>query len=169
MSLHIVWREGVAQVHGTVDGKRVRKSLRTNDPDIAEQLKKKAEAKARNVPCVRAEHTFIYVMSDGDMIKVGLSSNPDKRMRTIVGHSGRQIAVIYSREVPTRLSREIEKRAHLALGKSRVVGEWFNCDERTALKAVWRSLLETPSENIASVTQLAHTPLFKNREQTKTL
>lgn len=45
MPLTVVWRNGVAQLYGTVAGRRVRRSAKTRDPEIAEI--KRAETEAR--------------------------------------------------------------------------------------------------------------------------
>lgn len=45
MSLRLRWRGGIAQLHGTIDGQRVRKSLGTRDPKIAEARKAQEEAR----------------------------------------------------------------------------------------------------------------------------
>jgi len=45
MPLKIKWVNGVAHVHGTVAGRRIRKSLGTHDPQLAEH--KRAEIEGR--------------------------------------------------------------------------------------------------------------------------
>lgn len=47
MPLKIKWRRGVAYLYGTVDGKRIRRSLGTSDPKTAEELKAFHETKLR--------------------------------------------------------------------------------------------------------------------------
>jgi integrase len=45
MSIEIKWRNGIAYIHGTIEGERIRRSLGTRDPKIA--TRKKAEEEAR--------------------------------------------------------------------------------------------------------------------------
>lgn len=45
MPLKVVWRGGVAHLHGTVAGERVRRSAKTRDPDTAERIRAETEAR----------------------------------------------------------------------------------------------------------------------------
>lgn len=45
MSLKLKWRRGIAYIHGTIDGERIRKSLGTRDPQIAEARRAQEEAR----------------------------------------------------------------------------------------------------------------------------
>jgi integrase len=58
--LKIVWREGVAHLHGTVAGQRVRRSARTSDAQLAEQIRIETEARLARAHLygVEAESTF---------------------------------------------------------------------------------------------------------------
>src|SRR5262245_45030850 len=60
MPLEIKWRGGIAYLHGTIESRRIRKSARTRDPEIAEI--KRVETEARLVKAAlygaEAEATF---------------------------------------------------------------------------------------------------------------
>jgi hypothetical protein len=43
--LGIVWRGGIAYLHGTVAGERVRRSAKTRDPEVAERIRAETEAR----------------------------------------------------------------------------------------------------------------------------
>src|SRR5688500_9996478 len=60
MPLHIVWRGGIAQLHGTVAGQRVRRSAKTRNPGLAEQIRIETEARLLRAALygVEAEATF---------------------------------------------------------------------------------------------------------------
>jgi integrase len=45
MPLKVVWRAGIAQLHGTVAGERVRESARTRDSAVAENIRAEREAR----------------------------------------------------------------------------------------------------------------------------
>jgi integrase len=45
MSLAVVWRNGIAYLHGTVAGRRIRESTRTRDPKLAEVIRAEREAR----------------------------------------------------------------------------------------------------------------------------
>ena len=50
MTFKIVWRDGVAQLHGTLAGRRIRETLKTRDPEIAA-----IKASARQASLVKAD------------------------------------------------------------------------------------------------------------------
>ncbi len=60
MPLHIVWRHGVAYLHGTVEGQRIRRSASTRDPEIAKRVRVETEARLMRVALygLEAEATF---------------------------------------------------------------------------------------------------------------
>lgn len=60
MSFDLIWRQGVAYISGTVNGKRVRRSLKTRDPEIAAHLKAQNETRLLRAEIygVEAEATF---------------------------------------------------------------------------------------------------------------
>jgi hypothetical protein len=60
MSLKIVWREGVAYVHGTIAAKRIRKSLGTRDPKIAAARKAEEEARLQRAAIYGVEHEATF-------------------------------------------------------------------------------------------------------------
>lgn len=45
MPLKIVWRHGVAHLHGTVGRQRIRRSAKTRDPELAERIRAETEAR----------------------------------------------------------------------------------------------------------------------------
>jgi integrase len=45
MPLHLVWRNGIAYLHGTVAGQRVRRSTKTRNCEIAEHIRVETEAR----------------------------------------------------------------------------------------------------------------------------
>ena len=60
MSLKLKWRDGVAYIHGTIEGKRIRRSLGTRDPKIAEALKAKEEARLWRAATYGIEHEATF-------------------------------------------------------------------------------------------------------------
>jgi hypothetical protein len=60
MPLKIIWRDGIAYIHGTIDGKRIRKSLGTGDSQIAAARKAEEEARLQRAAIygIEREATF---------------------------------------------------------------------------------------------------------------
>src|SRR5258705_2182163 len=55
MPLEVKWRNGVAQLHGTIDGRRVRRSTKTRDPQVAEIKRIETEARLTKASIYGAE------------------------------------------------------------------------------------------------------------------
>lgn len=60
MSLKIEWRNGVAYLHGTIERERIRKSLRTRDPQIAARKKAEEEARLNRASIYGAENEATF-------------------------------------------------------------------------------------------------------------
>jgi integrase len=60
MSLKVVWRKGVAQLHGTVADQRVRKSIRTRNPEVAEGMRAETEARLIKASLYGAENEATF-------------------------------------------------------------------------------------------------------------
>lgn len=60
MSLKIEWRNGVAYLFGTIDRQRIRKSLRTRDPQIAARKKAEEEARLQRAAIYGIEHEATF-------------------------------------------------------------------------------------------------------------
>jgi hypothetical protein len=73
--------------------------------------------------CVLVEETFIYVISDGELIKVGISKNPKRRLKQLNTGSGRKLYLLcfFSGD------RMEEKWIHTHFRRAK--GEWLFCDE----------------------------------------
>lgn len=60
MPLKLKWRDGVAYIHGTIKGKRIRRSLGTRDPQIADVLKAQEEARLWRAATYGIEHEATF-------------------------------------------------------------------------------------------------------------
>jgi hypothetical protein len=88
----------------------------------------------------------IYVMlRDDGIVKIGVSRNPFKRMRTLQGTTGHQVRLRFFRR--HRQALEIERRAHFLLRQHWYVGEWFRTELNWALATV-EHLLNELTENL---------------------
>ncbi len=86
---------------------------------------------------------FLYVISDGTAIKIGISKHPDKRVKQLqTGHPNR-LSIAFKLE--TQKAREIESHLHKILWekRSRSAKEWFKMDCEDWLKTYIISLNES--------------------------
>lgn len=155
-ALYIKWRGGIANLHGTVDGVRIRKSLKTRDPHIAEQLRHKEEAKIRKVRCKpESDQAKIYVISNGEFLKICIAADPINRLGHLQVGAPNDLELLYAVEVIKPQARDIEKRTHGLLGRNGVGGEWFRCSKRQAISAIHRAIRDTnlaqPFQNASGV------------------
>lgn len=76
---------------------------------------------------------YVYVMSDGTAVKIGVSKHrPDKqRLRQLQTGNARPIKVITSRYVEGY--EDVEREAHRRLEGRRVLGEWFDVTPTQAI------------------------------------
>lgn len=88
-------------------------------------------------------YSFIYVIAaepEGPC-KIGLSLNPDKRLRQLqTGHPYR-LRLFHTMEVPDVKVKLLEKLIHKTMGPWRESGEWFRVDVETAKAEVEFALI----------------------------
>jgi hypothetical protein len=60
MPLELIWRGGIAYIHGTVDGKRIRRSLKTRDPEIAAARRAQEETRLYRAAIYGVENETIF-------------------------------------------------------------------------------------------------------------
>jgi hypothetical protein len=66
----------------------------------------------------------LYIMKNSlGLLKIGISSNPERRANSIRLNSGFPTEVIFS--LDTNFSRQLEKNLHTLFSEYRVEGEWF--------------------------------------------
>ena len=71
MPIKIVWREGVAQLHGTVGGQRIRRSAKTRDPENAERIRAETEARLVKAELYGAENEATFADAARAYLKAG--------------------------------------------------------------------------------------------------
>lgn len=75
------------------------------------------------------EPCFVYAMSDGEAIKIGVSKLPSGRIQSVQTGNPRIITVVAVWMLCSeRHARELEKRLHRQLREYRLMGEWFAVD-----------------------------------------
>lgn len=77
---------------------------------------------------------FVYIVKFNNLVKIGVSVKPDRRVRTLETQQGRnhQAVIVLGSFLNYRT---VEKAIHRKLEISRVEGEYFNCSYYDALMA----------------------------------
>lgn len=89
---------------------------------------------------VKAGH--VYVINNGRKVKIGISKNIDKRLRTLQAQGGFKITEQYITPINGNYDK-CEQMAHSLLAEHREIGEWFNIPFPEAVKVVKRLHQET--------------------------
>jgi T5orf172 domain len=77
----------------------------------------------------------VYVLkSDHGLIKVGISKDPEKRLKGIRANSGLVIDLAHARELENAAA--VEHAAHVILNTKRRGGEWFDITVEEAVSAI---------------------------------
>jgi hypothetical protein len=67
---------------------------------------------------------FLYVIGDGDRVKIGKSKTPEKRVKSIISISGiKNPKIFISNECSSHSKKELE--CHKRYSKAAIKGEWF--------------------------------------------
>lgn len=81
----------------------------------------------------------VYIASAGrNRVKVGVSTNPARRVRSLSGASGYRLRLAEARD--TDDAEAVERLAHWLLRATRLHGEWFRVNVETAKAAVERAM-----------------------------
>jgi hypothetical protein len=94
--------------------------------------------------------SFIYVIGadKAGPVKIGLSVNPDKRLRQLqTGHPAR-LSLFHTMEVESAKVALMEKIIHKTVRPWRGVGEWFYLSVDDAIAEVEFALIRYGEENI---------------------
>lgn len=85
-----------------------------------------------------------FIRSDAgrDVVKVGLSSNPRKRLQSLKASSPYRLSLFASVEFSSRVQADwAERTMHCALSKYRMSGEWFSVSAASAF-SLYQDIVE---------------------------
>lgn len=80
------------------------------------------------------KYLYVFKLSDGS-VKIGVSKNPEQRIKTLSKQSGKKIATKWYSE-PLENAFKIEKDLHKSFSKHRLEGEYFQIDFNDVLSAI---------------------------------
>lgn len=70
--------------------------------------------------------SYIYIISDNTAIKVGISIDPNKRIKELQTGNPKKLSILYTFKVPENLVFKLESACHKALQCKFIKrGEWF--------------------------------------------
>lgn len=70
--------------------------------------------------------SFIYIITNGEDYKVGVSKNPNKRLKQLQTGNPKKLEIVSLFEVPSEIVYAMEREAHKAIqSKYAKSGEWF--------------------------------------------
>jgi len=86
----------------------------------------------------------VYCIEAPHGIKVGVSVNPQERIRNLETQGGFAVSRTWISE-PARNAFSVERATHSLLAESRSVGEWFSCPFEVALGAAQTAMTAEPA------------------------
>ncbi len=72
---------------------------------------------------------FIYVISCGNRLKIGYSTNPNERLKQLQTSNSEKLVLEWSRERADAC--QLEKHLHRTFNKHHIRGEWFDATTLT--------------------------------------
>lgn len=79
---------------------------------------------------------ILYLITDGEFMKIGVSTNIETRLRELQGGNARKLRVLHVMELPRSRIWKVERKAHKNLHHRHVRLEWFSCSEEEAVSAM---------------------------------
>jgi len=75
----------------------------------------------------------VYIISNmkSGLVKIGVSINPEKRMKSLQCQCGQKLFV-WHKTIPINCAYELESMLHRHFAEYRTYGEWFKLDKRAA-------------------------------------
>lgn len=87
--------------------------------------------------------SYIYIISDGTHVKIGISKSPEKRLKQLQTGHPMKLSLHKVREVPSERVKKLEAIIHKTCNYRRLKGEWFNMTLLAAEAAIHDVLLRT--------------------------
>lgn len=90
----------------------------------------------------------IYVIGeqDSDILKIGISDNPTRRLADIRISNPYDVRVLWERSVEH--AHRIERNVHFCLIDARIRGEWFRVSLAQAIEVIEKAITNAPVEQM---------------------
>lgn len=79
---------------------------------------------------------FVYIIASEDLVKIGVSENPEARVRAMQISNAQALRVKFAHKAERKAAFAIERAAHTALAHCSTSGEWFRCEVDVARMVV---------------------------------
>lgn len=97
---------------------------------------------------------YIYIISsEENIVKIGISKNPEKRIKSLQTGHPKQLKIQYINEIDEENKFNIEKIIHKILKHKKIKNEWFNISIDEAKMMIEYVLIRTSEENIKTILQ----------------
>jgi hypothetical protein len=88
-------------------------------------------------------YTYIYIITNGEAYKVGISKDPSKRIKNLQTGSARDLTIVEVYKVPEELVFKLEKQCHARVQSYYPKrGEWFLTDNLWHLRVLVEEILD---------------------------
>lgn len=102
---------------------------------------------------------FVYVVrGDSNLVKVGISTNPEARLANLQTGTGFRLALAYVASCDNAAA--VERRTHDLLARHRCQGEWFDCEADVAVAAI-----HAASYQLGATTQEGFDPTARSSDR----
>ncbi len=85
----------------------------------------------------KSEEVYVYIIENTYLhdTKIGISNNPEKRIKQLQTGNSRQLVIKYTIKFNTRNeANKLEYALHKKYSKHRLCGEWFEIDSNKVIK-----------------------------------
>lgn len=94
-------------------------------------------------------NSYIYIITDGDAFKVGVSDNPQKRLRALQTGASKKLYLLETFEVPKDEVYSLEKQCHEKLNTIyEKRGEWFHNAILFDIRIIVESIVDSKELNV---------------------
>jgi hypothetical protein len=98
---------------------------------------------------------YVIMFGEQEFFKIGVSSNPMKRLATLQGACPKQLSIAINLDLPRFHAHGVEQAMHRRLKKYRVSGEWFAVS------------LEQLAKDLEDVMRIYETSELRKRQEAK--
>ena len=110
----------------------VRKRHRTILKPKLKHPKAHTKMKTTNQSPIKKERYYVYLMTNGVEYKIGITNNPERRLKQCQTGNPKQLSYVCIVERPNKASAIfLEKSIHHGLKQHRLQGEWFKLNHQS--------------------------------------
>lgn len=114
-------RRGNARLYYRRDGRRLRLRKQIGTPDFEQEVEAAASTIASHIRAISETVVYFIVFAGNAYVKIGYTSNPQKRLDTIATSAPGSVRLYYV----TPGGRDLEAKLHQQFAEDRLNREWF--------------------------------------------